>query len=322
MIRRWWWLPFSFLLLSLIAVSWSSKHSDNAGTSLSDSLACPARLPFFLPDELQETSGLVWFDNILWTINDSGNEPLIFGFSPDDGHILRTIKLVNANNVDWEEITADEKYLYVGDIGNNDGSRQNLCIYFVPLSNLLKNGFLEVQAGKIEFIYSGQDSFKYSPFKTPWDAESFLVFNDSVYVFTKDWVDEGSSVFVFPAMVGAHRAVQTNLLNVEGLLTGATTDPGTGTIIFCGYHEYQPFISITNWNEIRTVKHPGLGKISCDSLYGIQTEGITISPDGMLYLSSENSVIPQSLFRYRCNYLELVKCKAHRLQITNLYKSK
>jgi hypothetical protein len=305
MIWRWWWIPFLLLLITLIIVPWNSNSTGNDKSSLSDSLACPLRMPFFLPDELQETSGLVWFDSLLWTINDSGNEPLIFGFSPDDGQILRTVRLLNASNVDWEELTADDEYLYVGDIGNNDGSRQNLCIYRIPLNNLLKDGFLEIQAGKIEFSYSSQDNFSYTPFRTPWDAESFLVYRDSVFVFTKDWVDEGSRVFVFPALVGTHRAFQTNTLKIEGLLTGASSDSKTGAITFCGYHEYQPFISITNWNEIRTVQHPGLEKISCDSLYGIQTEGIAIAPGGFLYLSSENSVIPQSLFRYHNNSLEL-----------------
>ncbi|MFN8206529.1 MAG: hypothetical protein U0T82_03880 [Bacteroidales bacterium] len=304
MIRNWWWFPFSVVLLVLIVISWSSNHTDYSENKLYDSLTCPERLPFFLPDELQETSGLVWFDSLLWTINYSGNEPLVFGFNPGDGHILRTARLMNATNEDWEELTIDDKYLFVGDIGNNDGSRHNLCIYRVPLQNLHRDGSFGVQSEKIEFSYASQENFTYTPFKTPWDAESFLVYNDTVFVFTKDWVEEGSNVFVFPSLPGLHLALQSNTLKIEGLLTGASSDSKTGSVIFCGYHEYQPFISITNWNEIRSETNPGLEKIICDSLYGIQTEGIAIAPDDILYLSSENSVIPQSLFRYRFSNLK------------------
>jgi hypothetical protein len=44
---------------------------------------------------------------------------------------LKTLK-VNAKNTDWEALTNDGNNFYIGDFGNNDGSRRDLTIYKVP----------------------------------------------------------------------------------------------------------------------------------------------------------------------------------------------
>ena len=44
----------------------------------------------------------------------------------------RGVRIENARNYDWEDISSDpEGRLYIGDIGNNDSARRNLAIYVV-----------------------------------------------------------------------------------------------------------------------------------------------------------------------------------------------
>ncbi|MGC9330764.1 MAG: hypothetical protein ACP5DZ_02675, partial [Bacteroidales bacterium] len=78
---------------------------------------------------LGENSGLVWLNGQLWTHNDSGNSNELFCVDTADCSVLRTVEISNAVNTDWEDICADEDYVYVGDFGNNNGDRTDLCIY-------------------------------------------------------------------------------------------------------------------------------------------------------------------------------------------------
>lgn len=61
----------------------------------------------------------------LWTLNDSGNSAEIFLIN-DKGQIEMTCKLNKVNNRDWEDIAIgpgpndSTKYLYIGEIGDND----------------------------------------------------------------------------------------------------------------------------------------------------------------------------------------------------------
>jgi hypothetical protein len=71
-----------------------------------------------LPREIQESSGLVAHtDSSFLTINDSGNDPVVY-------EILKTGKILSITtfqddvyNFDWEELTLDSQgRVYIGDI--------------------------------------------------------------------------------------------------------------------------------------------------------------------------------------------------------------
>jgi hypothetical protein len=68
---------------------------------------------------LTESSGLEYCRGKLWSHNDSGGQPQIYSIDPATGAILQTITLKGITNVDWEDLTADGYYLYIGDVGNN-----------------------------------------------------------------------------------------------------------------------------------------------------------------------------------------------------------
>ena len=77
---------------------------------------------------LNENSGIIFLNDHLLTINDGGNSNTIFEIDTL-GSIIREITVLNASNVDWEAISQNSQSVFVGDIGNNSSSRENLCIY-------------------------------------------------------------------------------------------------------------------------------------------------------------------------------------------------
>jgi hypothetical protein len=80
---------------------------------------------------IREASGLVKsrrYPGVFWVHNDSGNAPLLFAVRRD-GSLIREY-LVQAPNVDWEDIATDDQgHLYLGDIGNNDGRLPVRTVY-------------------------------------------------------------------------------------------------------------------------------------------------------------------------------------------------
>ena len=87
-----------------------------------------------LSDSIKETSGLIAFDNLLWTHNDD-HDQTIYGLD-SLGKIRKKIILDQAVNHDWEEISQDSTHLYIGDFGNNySGNRTNLKILKIEKSH-------------------------------------------------------------------------------------------------------------------------------------------------------------------------------------------
>lgn len=201
--------------------------------------------PFFttiLSDSIAETSGLLAFDGLLWTHNDD-IDTIIYGLDTL-GNIQKKIILPNVINTDWEEISQDEDYIYMGDFGNNyRGNRRDLKILKIE-----KNTFLE-ENPKIDTIaFSFENQIDFSPQKTNstnFDCEAFIVINDSIYLFTKEWKNQKSSVYVLPNSTGNHIAKFRTSLNTKGLITGATLLPNKQKIVLCGYSKKgKPFLYI------------------------------------------------------------------------------
>jgi hypothetical protein len=51
------------------------------------------------PAVLDESSALAFHDNVLWSLNDSGNDPVLFGLS-ENGELLATVTILNSRNTD------------------------------------------------------------------------------------------------------------------------------------------------------------------------------------------------------------------------------
>lgn len=138
---------------------------------------------FELSHELREISGIESLGkDKLVAINDGGNPNTLYVLS-FEGKLEKTVKVVNAENVDWEDIASDSEYLYIGDIGNNLNKRKFLCIYKVKKSDVLND--TEVKAEKITFSYQEQTSFPPSKAERFFDAEALFHRDGKLYILTK-----------------------------------------------------------------------------------------------------------------------------------------
>ncbi len=137
-----------------------------------------------LPNQISESSGLVFYnDTLLITHNDSGDKPLLY-FINLKGKLVGQVLVENASNTDWEDICTDNQgNLYIGDIGNNNNNRKDLKIYKVNMNQLL--GKEKVMAELISFSYPEQKSFPPSDSLLNFDAEGITFQNDSLLLFTK-----------------------------------------------------------------------------------------------------------------------------------------
>ena len=182
---------------------------------------------------LDETSGIVFTNGAIWTHNDSGNSNDIYRIDSTSSTVLQTVNISNATNVDWEDIAADSNYIYVGDIGNNNGNRTNLKIYRIAKVALTANA-TSVIADVINFSYSDQTVFTSLHNNNNFDCESLIFYNDSLHLFSKDWVDKQTRHYVLPAIPGTYVAQMKETLNAGFLVTGAGIQQN-GVVAFVGY---------------------------------------------------------------------------------------
>jgi hypothetical protein len=195
-----------------------------------------------LPTAVNETSGLIYFNDQLVTHNDSGNAPELYEISSTDGTVIRTVTITNATNVDWEDIAQDDTYIYIGDIGNNNGNRTNLKIYRILKSDFEANS--SVTAEIINYSYANQTDFTSSPNSNDWDAEGFVIYDSQILLFTKNWVTSQVNVYAFPKTIGTHSASLVSNYNIGGLVTAA--DYVDHKIYLTGYSPatVTPFIAV------------------------------------------------------------------------------
>jgi len=88
---------------------------------------------------VDESSGLAVSGrepDLLWTINDSGHDPLLLATDRAERALGRAV-VSGATNVDWEDLAAvpapeGEPALVIGDIGDYARARDEIALYWVP----------------------------------------------------------------------------------------------------------------------------------------------------------------------------------------------
>ena len=199
-----------------------------------------------LPGQLKECSGLISFGKDTFIgLNDSGNPAELIIFSLAAKSTLRVVKILGTTNQDWEELAADDTYIYIGDTGNNLGSRKDLVIYRISKDQLLSD--TEPLAEAIFFNYPEQKSFLPAK-KHNFDCEAMVCVGDSLYLFTKNRTDHKTDLYCIPKIPGNYDAKHIGQFDAQGLITGAafrSTDSGN-ELALIGYKDkkegYHPFI--------------------------------------------------------------------------------
>ncbi|KDN54733.1 hypothetical protein [Flavobacterium seoulense] len=237
-----------------------------------------------LSDSIVETSGIITFDNLLWTHNDD-TDTTIYGLDTL-GNIKKKINLNRVINTDWEEISQDSSYIYVGDFGNNyQGNRTDLHILRIE-----KNSFLANQAviDTISFSYADQIDFSaQKPNTTNFDCEAFIVSQDSIYLFTKQWNSSKTSIYALPKTPGNHIAQLKQTLDTKSLVTGAIYLEDKKLIALCGYSKMgKTFIYLLSDFKDYDFLSGNKRKIKLKLPFH-QIEGITTTDGKLFYLTNE-----------------------------------
>lgn len=240
------------------ALNFSSSASSNDGSCQYPVTNYSPSLQTYLPNDLAEISGMVLTDTRWWVHEDSGNDRLFYQISIQNGGILQEVKLKNANNRDWEDITTDGQNLYIGDFGNNNDDRENLGIYKVNLNDIGNGSSPTIDESEwqyIPFSYPDQTDFSTQPEdSTLFDCEAMIWWNNRLHLFTKKRKTYTTD----------HYAVDPNTwqttwlesFNVNGLITGAAVSPDSQVVALVGYDIRNAPVVFTwllwGWNDPQT----------------------------------------------------------------------
>jgi hypothetical protein len=246
-----------------------------------------------LPGEINETSGLLFINGQLWTLNDSGNKPEIYQIDSTNGNVLRTIVISNAVNTDWESMAQDDSNVYIGDFGNNAGNRTNLRILKIAKNDITNPENDSVKADYIYFVYPDQTQFPTAVNKNNFDCEAFIFCNDSLHLFSKDWVDQQTRHYVIPAEPGRYKARLVEKFQADGLITDASIN-AKGNIVLLGYkntvaRSYICFVWLLSGYKGSLFFSGRKHRLALGSALHLgQTEGIVLKNDNTGWISSES----------------------------------
>lgn len=292
------------------AINFSPSAIDNDGSCLYETTAYTLEnLVDLSAETLAENSGLSLFNQSLWAINDGGNGTLIYEIDTL-GNVLREVFVEGVNDVDWEALTQNESHLFIGDFGNNSGSRQDLSIIKINKSELLNNLNDTVSGQTLFFEYSDQVDFSGPSNAHNYDCEAFVCTGDSLYLFSKNWQNQEVRKYAIPIdWEGVYTAIVSESYDVDGLITDAAFDPIDSNIILLGYYDlgqgiYNSFVWMLWDYSAGNIFNGNKRRFEIGNMLTLgQTEGISLKASSAQgYVSSEqiSSVItiPPKLFAF------------------------
>ncbi|MGN6687631.1 MAG: hypothetical protein ACTHK1_08855 [Actinomycetales bacterium] len=257
------------LLGTLGAAAPAGTHADSGGSpSSSVSPSRAANVLFRIADPaIGESSALAVstrIPDVLWTLNDSGNAPILYALDRA-GRTAGTIRL-DVDSRDWEALTVGPGHtLWVGDIGDNSRTRSRgiLVHRLTEPAQLDPDRALTVTPTTYRLRYPDG----------PHDAEALLVEADgSLDVITKDIF--GGAVYRADRPNPRQPTIMRRIADAPPIITDATQTPD-GRVILRSYTDAYVYDA------------PG-GRLLTSFGLPAQPQGEGIASDSQhLYLSSE-----------------------------------
>jgi hypothetical protein len=189
-----------------------------------------------LDSRVNETSGLAFYNNLLFTHNDQNNSNHLFVINTENGSIIKEIEIEDAANKDWEDLAISDKHLFIGDMGNNNGNRKDLGFYLIDLK-MLETDLLSIQtSGFIGFEYSDQKVFDKRD-KHNFDCEALIYYENHLYIFTKHRSDKRTKLYRIPSTPGVNTAELIDSFEAGGKITGAAVSANKDQVVLIGYNK-------------------------------------------------------------------------------------
>lgn len=202
-----------------------------------------------LDKEIHESSGVVashTSPGLYWTHNDSGDGPFLYAFDNHGAH-RGVWRVTGATARDWEGIAAGPgpergtNYLYIGDVGDNEGTRPEVMVYRVPEPVITPTSASSRKTNPISTRDLEMVRLRYPDGKH--DAEALLVHpvTGNIYIVTK--VPFGNPI-VYEAEAPLETGPTTTMVRVGeislpslfgGLITGGDISPDGLRVALCDY---------------------------------------------------------------------------------------
>ena len=264
---------FVFLVFSILIGCQSANNSENEERTVK------TVEKYNLPDILEETSGLAILNDTLWTLNDSGNEAALYAISTKGA--LLDKRDTTKTNIDWEDMTIVNGNMLVADMGNNFGTRKNLHLLEIDLSN---GGATTLDS--IPFHYPEQDNFDFQQ-ATHFDAEGIVVVENKIVVFTKNRSTLTSEVYVISPSGGP--ATKMGSFAVGSLITGADYHQESKTLALTGYRgDDNQYLYVIDNFSLSAVADANISQYDLD-FNGAQIEAISIIDAKTFWVTSEKT---------------------------------
>lgn len=245
-----------------------------------------------LDAQLGETSGLSCDEEGAITVNDSGNDPVLFQLN-ERGDILKQTK-VKEKNHDWEAVTSDDKYYYVGDIGNNHGARKNLTVLKVDKTDWSTTARIAVN-------YDGYQPGTYERVSHDFDAEALVAHDGQLLLFSKSWATHKVHIYRLPHDTAQPSTVAlkpvAEVTGLPGVVTGADWDEFNQRYVVVGYSLktfgfFEPFMAFIS-EKFDVINTFPLAQSA-------QVEGVCVKDKHEIWYTQESAPLSTaSLFRIR-----------------------
>ena len=246
----------------------------------------PRHTGTFRHPRLTESSGVAASrrqPGVLWTLNDSGNEPWIFATDTLGGD-LGAFRVTGANDTDWEAIALGpcgrRQCLYIADTGDNGESRSEVRIYRVPEPALPPRSPATLLAEALELRYSDG----------PRDVEAAFVGGDGTVFLISKGRDRTARAYRVPPRAWSERGtvvaealggLPIDTGGLGNLVTDAALSPAGDRVVIRTYLAVFLF-ALTRRNSLLP-----LG-VACDaSGLQVQGEGISWLDQRLMVLTSE-----------------------------------
>lgn len=271
----------------LAAAGWALAAQ--AGTTRAGADMCTVATRPAPVRDLPEGSGVALSrrtPGMLWAHNDSG-PPLLLALD-SSGVIRGRVQVTGARVDDWEDVSvgpcAQGSCLYIADIGDNNRSRQRITVYRVP----------EPQAS--DAMTRPAEAFDAVYPDGPHDAEALFVTSaDDLFVVTKAAAGE-TVLYRFPKPLRPGSPARLEAIAKLPLprVTGAAASPDGAWVAIRTNDDLYFYPA----RDLLSGSAAGPRRFSLRGVGEMQGEGVTLGPDGSVYLVGEGR--PGTVATLRC----------------------
>ena len=301
------------LLLVLFAVGLSgcpSSEPPDADVAFDQTIfGGPEMMGLLEHNPIREASGIVASranPDVLWTHNDSGDEPRLYAFNTRGEH-LGVYTLEGAEARDWEDIALGpgpepgQAYLYIGDIGDNYQQYEVTYVYRVP------EPVVDAQQAPLDTTLADVATIRLRYPDGRYDAETLLLdpLTKDLYVITKRSTQVGVYRTAFPPSTTAvndlEPVMQLALARVpdassggQGAVAGDISPSGLEVLI-------KTYDRVYYWSRDSTAA-PLFATTPVTLPYDVEPQGEAIGwagdGNGYFTISEEARSIPATLYFY------------------------